>query len=157
MGCYLFGEYTGCIPYADDIVCVKQLQVMLSICSQYALDNKLTFNNAELQSMGLGKGVDLTNFPQLFVSGKPIECVQQFKYLGVKIQTGDVFKTDLKDKKRAFIASLNTVITNDSFLSEECIMEIIVKQCLPILIYGCFFVFNAKYTRRINVCLNRAI
>ena len=72
----------------------------------------------------------------MFVSGKPIEWVRQCKHLDVKIQAGDVFKIDVEDRKRAFIASINNVITNGSFLS-ECIMEMIVKQCLPILTRGC--------------------
>ena len=80
LGYYVFGEYTGCILYGDDIVLlsafVRQLQVMLSICSQYALDNELIFNNNKLYNMGFGKGIDLTNLPQLFVSRKPIEWVQ---------------------------------------------------------------------------------
>ena len=142
LGCDVFGEYTGCIVYADDnallSASVRQLQVMLLICSHYALDNELIFNNTKSYSMGFGKGVDLTNLPQLFVSGKPIGWVQQCKYLGVKIQASDVFKTDVEGKKRVFIiiASVNNVITNGSFLSEECIKEIIVKQCLPILTYA---------------------
>ena len=105
---------------------------MLLIYSQYALDNELIFYNTKSYSVGFRKGIDLTNLPQLFVSGKPNKWVQQCKYLGVKIQAGDVFKTDDEDSKRAFIASVNNVITNGSFLSEECIMEIRVKQCLPI-------------------------
>ena len=137
LGCYVFGEYTGCILYADDVVLlsasVRQLQVMPLICSQYALDNDLIFNNTKSYRVGFGKGVDLTNLPQLFVSWKPIEWVQQCEYFGVKIQAGDVFKTTVEDRKRVFIASVNNVITNCSFLSGECIMEIIVKQCLPIL------------------------
>ena len=86
----------------------------------------------------------------MFVAGKPIEWVQQCKYLGVEIQAGDVFKTDVKDKKRAFIASVNNVITNGFFISAECIMEIKAKQCLPILTYGCAnWSFNDEYKRQI--------
>ena len=45
---------------------VRQLQVMLLICSQYALNNELIFNSTKSCSMGFGKVVDFTNLPHLF-------------------------------------------------------------------------------------------
>ena len=54
---------------------------MLLMRSQYALDNELIFNNTKSYRISFGKGVDLPNLPQLFVSGKPIGWVQQCKYL----------------------------------------------------------------------------
>ena len=67
LGCYTCGEYTRCILYAEGIVLlsasVRQLQDMLLICSQYALDNELIINNTKSYSVGFRKGVDITNVP----------------------------------------------------------------------------------------------
>ena len=47
--CYLFGEFAGCIIYADDFIrlsgSVRQSQLMLHKCTNYAECNELSFNN----------------------------------------------------------------------------------------------------------------
>ena len=49
MECVLFDKYTGYVFYANDTILLSallnQLQMMLNICTSYAVDNDLLFNN----------------------------------------------------------------------------------------------------------------
>ena len=53
---------------------------------------------------------------------------------------------------------VNDVIGNSDFLSEECVLEIIQKQCLPILMFGAgAWKLRVEDKRRLGVTFNRAI
>ena len=161
MGCHMLHEFMGCVLYADDIILlsgsVRQLQLMLNLCNIYAIDCCLTFNNAKSYCLAFGKNVNITLLPELFISDKPIKWVQQCTYLGVDLVSGKCFTTDVETRKRKFIACVNSVICRGKFLSEECLVEIICKQCLPILTYGCVnWYLNSHDKQQIKVCFNRA-
>ena len=74
MGCFLFGAYAGCVYYVDDIILLsaslKQLQI---ICTSYADDNDLLFNNLKLYCMLYGQHANLNSLVCLYICLKPIK------------------------------------------------------------------------------------
>ena len=65
-----------------------------------------------------------------------ISWVKEFMYLGVKLVAARGFVTDIENCWRKFCSALNDVLLNGGYMSEECPMEILVKQCMPVLTYG---------------------
>jgi len=162
LGCYFFGEFAGCLMYADDVILlsgsVRQLQLMLDICTNYAESNELSFNNLKSYAMVFGKQCNLEQLFCLNVANKSIKWVQSCLYLGVKLVSHKHFLTDVEERKRKFFAAVNNVLTNAYYLSEECLVELIQKQCFPILTYGCGnWCMSFESKRRVSVCYNRAI
>ena len=82
------------------------------------------------------------------------ECI----YLGVRILSGKQFCNNVEECRRKFCGSVNAVIQYKNQLSEECIMNIIEKQCVPVLLYGCAtWCISKEMIRQINVTFNNAI
>ena len=158
----MFSEFIGCIFYADDIILlsasVRQLQMMLDICTQFANENCLTFNTQKSYCMIFGNAVDLNKLLSVSIASKAIAWVDSCCYLGNKLISGKRFLIDVHDRKRKFFGAVNNVLSNGRGLSEECLIELIHKQCLPILTYGCCnWNLNSEGKRQISVCFNRAI
>ena len=61
-------------------------------------------------------------------------------------------------QRAKFLSAVNNFVSNGRGLSEECLIELIYKQCLPVLTYGCCnWNLNNEGERQISVCFNRAI
>jgi hypothetical protein len=139
MGCYLFAEFAGCVLYADDIILlsafVRQLQVILDICSQYANDICLTFNSTKSYCKFFGKFVDINDLFSLSICLKPIKWVHRCMYLGVTLMSDKCFANNVDDRKIKFFGAVNCVLSNGCGLSEECLIELILRQRFPVLIW----------------------
>ena len=131
---------------------------MLDICTQFANENCLTFNNQKSYCMVFGNTVDLNKLLCVSIASKAIVWVDSYSYLGIKLISGKSFSNDVQDRKRKFFGAVNNILSNGRGLSEECLIELIHKQCLPILTYGCFnWKLNNEGKRQISVCFNRAM
>ena len=95
---------------------------------------------------------------RMLIGNEHVEWVNECTYLGVKLMSGKIFTTVVDNNKRKFYVAFNDLVCNGWFLSEEILMEIFVKQCVPILMYGaCNWRMNAEEYRKVCVCFNRAI
>ena len=56
--------------------------------------------------------------------------------------SGKHLVTDFEDRKKKFVTAANNVLAKSIGYSEERIVEILVKQCLPIFKYSCGFVIT---------------
>lgn len=74
--------------YADDIFLVaetvEELQEMLNVCDEWALESGLQFNVPKSKVMVL-TGDTLSELPELILSNQVLEWTQEFKYLGFPI------------------------------------------------------------------------
>ena len=83
--------------------------------------------------------------------------VDEGVYLGIQLIARKHFKTDWRKGKKIVVA-VNNVMYIGYYMSEECIMEILCKQCMPVLMYASgVSSYSAKDTRRVGVSLNRSI
>ena len=55
--------------------------------------------------------------------------------VGNNLVSGKHLVTGLEDRTRKFYIAVNNVLINDIGLSEECLVETLVKQCTPIFMY----------------------
>ena len=161
LGCYFKGVFAGCLCYADDVILlsgsVVKLQLMINICYSYAVEWKFTFNGKKSCRMVFGRDF-YDKLPQMVTGREDIKWADSCVYLGVELKAGRTFTTLAKRNRRKFCASVNDVISNSDFLSEECVLEIIQKQCLPILMFSAeAWKLRVEDKRRLGVTFNRAI
>ena len=50
---------------------------------------------------------------------------------------GKCFQTNVQQRKWIFVAAVNNFLANGADLSEQCLLELNTKHCVPILTYGC--------------------
>ena len=106
--------------------------------------------------MVFGNTVDLNKLLCVGITSKAIVWVDSCSYLGIKLISEKSFSNDVQNRK--FFGAVNNILSNGRILSEECLIELIHKQCLPILTYGCCnWNLNNEGKRQISVCFNRAI
>ena len=65
--------------------------------------------------------------PQMVIGREDIKWADSCVYLSVELKAGRTFITLAERNRRKFCASVNDVIGNSDFLSEECVLEIIQK------------------------------
>jgi hypothetical protein len=112
------------------------------------------FNGKKSCCLAIGKGFEDV-IGDIMIGNDGISWVSECVYLGVKLR---VFTTMVDNNKRKFFAAFNDIVFNGRFLSEECLMELFVKQCVPILMYGaCNWRMNVEEERKICVCFNRGV
>ena len=161
LGCYFKGVFAGCLCYADDVILlsgsVVKLQLMLNKCYSYAVEWKFTFNGKKSCFMVFDQDF-YDKLLQMVIVREDIKWVDSCVYLGVELKAGKTFTTLAESNRRKFCASVNDIIGNSDFLSEECVLEIIQKQCLPILMFGAgAWKLRVENKRRLVVTFNRAI
>ena len=87
-----------------------------------------------------------------------IKLVDICIYLVVELKAGKTFAIRAESNRRKFYGAVNNVITDENFLSAKCLMEIIQKQCIPILMYSAgVWKLNVESIRRLGVNLKRAV
>ena len=161
-GCIMRGPYVGCVLYADDIMLLSgsliKLQKMLDICKQFAEDHDFIFNSKKSCCFAFGGGYVVEGISQMMMGTEFIDWVMECNYLGVRLVAGKTFTTSAENCRRKFCAAFNDVVINGGFLSEECLMEVFTKQCIPILMYGAaVWSMSVEAKRKLGVCFNRAI
>jgi hypothetical protein len=141
LGCTIGGISYGAIFYADDIVLmgssVKKVQKMLDICCKYGNECGITFNPKKSKWYCTNHYSDCC-FVTFMLNNDIIthdrECIY---YLGVKLlMKRGVLVVDVGDRIKKFNSCAYDVLLNSNDLSEIVRCEIIVKKCLPVLLYG---------------------
>ena len=94
----------GCIMYADDLILlygsVRQLQLMLDICTNYAECNELSFNNLKSYAIEFGNQCNLEQLFCLSAANKPVEWVHSCSYFGMKLVSQKHLLTDVERRKK---------------------------------------------------------
>jgi hypothetical protein len=144
LGCTI-GEFTySAIFYADDIVLVsgsrRKMQRMIDICNEYGIQYGICFNATKSKWFFAGKHNDCNDCTGVsFKLGDHTIDHEwhSLSYLGVKfVMKRHVFVIDVEDRVRKFNCSAYSVLLNSNDLSDPVRCEIVVKKCLPVLMYG---------------------
>jgi len=162
LGCSIYKMYVGCLVYADDIVLLStsvcDLQSMLKICDQYASDYDLNFNATKSVAMRIGPRYRI-NCPTLMLTGKPLQSVNEFKYLGVNIKSGKKFDVNFDILKSKFYRTFNAIYSKSKASNSELIsLQLLQSYCMPIILYSveALHISNATMKSMDNV-VNNAI
>ena len=113
---------------------VRKMQKMIDICYKYGNKYGITFNLAKTNWIY----TNTCNSVSFDVNGVAIQNVGlSIKYLGVNlIVCNNVLTIYVEDKIRKFDMAAYDVLLNTSDLNEVIRCELIVKKCVPVLLYG---------------------
>jgi hypothetical protein len=140
-GRFTIGQGYLIVLYADDIVIlapsVSKLQELFNECETYLLALDMTINVKKSCCLRIGPQCESACANICTRFGLILPWVNEIRYLGVFIIKSRVFKCSLDSAKRAFYRSLNAVFGKvGRIASEEVVLELVCKKCLPILLYG---------------------
>ena len=108
--------------------------------------------------MYFGKSYASFSGCNLFLNGKELEFVGEWKYLGITITTGSSFSCSSQKCLNTFYRSANSILNVMRRPRESIQMKILYAISVPHLSYGCDVIeFSAKEMNRLHVALNDAI
>ena len=138
VGCYFRHIFAAAIFYADDIAVLaptlKGLQQILDLCHTYCVKWDILLNASKTKNMMFGKGATPSFTVQ--IDGAAIPWVNQWKYLGVTLQSGKKFGCNVKDKLSSFYRALNSILRIEGRSDELVKLRLLEAHCLPILTFG---------------------
>ena len=128
--------------YADDMVLAStsktSLQITLDSLTEWAQTNDLTINGTKIVTMNFKRGGKQAAADTLYLEGRPLNSVKDFKYLGITLQPqGKTYTVHIKDKVAAAAAIIAmTDIKHLSKISLQTAMKIFKVKILPVITYG---------------------
>ncbi len=157
-GCYVGQVYCGSFGYADDVVLlaptVFSLNIMLSICSEYAAEYDVLFN-ADKTKLILCNGIDNTAIPDIQFMGKSIAAVSWDKHLGFPI--GKISNEQIMtDAVNDFMSRVNMVKSHFKQLPTNIMYHMFKTYCMPL--YGCpLWDYSNRHIAKFYVAWRKAI
>jgi len=138
-GCKLHNFYLGCIMYADDLILISasilDLQSMLDICTNVGLSLGLKFNSKKSHCISIGPS-PIIALPSMIIASQSMNWSEQIKYLGVWINAHKNFNVDLKESRRKFFMTLNSLLSKTKFACDLVKLKLLESYCLTFLTYG---------------------
>ena len=144
VGIAISNEIIAHILWGDDLILFsdtptglqKQLNGLLKFCS----NNKIIVNELKTKSMGFGTAENLN----MSFNGKPIEQVNQYKYLGVIVRSinkvgQDMYSNNyrfISDKSRRAVFSMKRKLKFIQSLPPSILFDMFDTMIRPILTYG---------------------
>ena len=84
VGCIINGVFINHLMYADDLVLIQAMQILLNYCDSFARDHDVIYSTRKTVCMFLRPKCFKSSFaPCLRLSGFVLKCVSSPKYLGV--------------------------------------------------------------------------
>ena len=159
IGCYFRQIFAAAIFYADDMAVlapsIRGLQKLLDLCHSYCVEWDILLNASKSKTMMFGKG----SKPSFMVKidGIDIPWVDQWKYLGMTLQSGKKFGCSAKEKLASFYRALNSIIRIEGSSDELVKLRLLEAHCLPILTYGIeiLHISDPNDRRQLRVAYNR--
>ena len=150
--------FVATLFYADDMAVlapsVKGLEKMLVMCSEYCAQWDILLNAKKSKNMCFGRG--MTPSYKIKLNETEIPWEQQWKYLGVTLQSGNTFQCCAKETLAKFYRSLNSILRIDGRSDDMVMLRLLEAHCLPILAYGIevINVSNRDDKRQLRVAYN---
>ena len=132
--------------YADDMVLAStsktSLQIALDSLTEWAQTNDLTINGTKTVAMTFRRGGKQAAADTLYLEGRPLNSVKDFKYLGITLQPqGKTYTVHIKDKVAAAIIAM-TDIKHLQKISLQTAMKIFKAKILPVISYGLHIIWQ---------------
>ena len=141
VGHFFPGRGVRIILYADDILLIAPsvtgLQRLLDQCETELNRIDMNINTKKSCCMRIGPRFDANCAPIVTSNGGILPWVSEIRYLGIYIVKSRKFKCSLDYAKRAYYRSMNAIFGKiGRVASEEVVLELIAKKCIPVLLYG---------------------
>jgi len=132
---------TTVVLYADDILLiapsVSVLQKLLLACEEELDAIDMVINAKKSSCVRVGPRHNVTCAEITTSDGNNLLWVNEMRYLGIFIVCHVSFRCSTDHAKRSFYRAANAIFAKvGRFASEEVILELIIKKCVPILTYG---------------------
>ena len=131
----------------------------IGLCCNYAETYNFIFNSIKSCSITFGKDCNNINVTMMNLGTELISWTKECMHLGVKLVAGRSRVTGFENRRRKFCSVFNDVLLNGAYnYVGECLKEILVKQCMPVLTYGVrIWSVRTEVERKLEVCFNRAV
>ena len=81
-------------------------------------------------------GKPICKLAQMILDNKILKRSDNFIYLGIDIVLGSSLNVCCKNRIKKFMASVSSMLHFKSVGCENVFTEILIRQCLPVLMYG---------------------
>jgi len=140
-GCYLADIFLASVLYADDVCLLaptrRAMQELLDICSDYASSWCIKYNEKKTKVMYFGKKFGTFSCIPIYLNGKTLDFVSEWKYLGVVLVTENGFYCSAKQRRSSFYRSSNSILNVLKKPSEQVLLKLLYSVCVPNLTYAC--------------------
>ena len=108
--------------------------------------------------MYFGKGFENFSCAPIVLNAVPLEFVNEWKYLGVTLVSGNSFTCSSKKARCSFYRSSNSVLNVLRGPSEVVQMKLLYSVCVPIVTYASDVIaFPCKEMQSLHVAVNDAV
>ncbi len=161
-GCYIAKLFLACVLYADDVCLMaptrKAMQILLDTCSGYANYWCIKYNENKTKMMYFGKDFNSFSCAPLTLNSRPLDFVQEMKYLGVIVTTERSFSCSANKARCAFYRSSNAILNVIRCPRTEVQMKLLYSICIPNITYACEVVsYKDKEMSSLHIAANDAI
>lgn len=131
------------LMYADDICIVNdtvgRLQKQLNVLSQFCAENGLKVNLSKSNVVVFRNGGHLRNNERFYFNEQQIECINQYKYLGIIFSSRLTWSLALKNlasQAEKAVFQLKRFLNTCGGLPIKLSLDLFDKLVVPILLYG---------------------
>jgi len=139
IGCRLSNMIINHLLFADDAVVfapsVKGLQLLLDICSKFAVFHQVVFNVVKSQCLIVKSKNVVLNCPSFQLCGTTLPYTDSYKYLGHIVNSSLSDDADIIKQTRSLYARANMIIRKFSSASLNTKLMLFRAYCT--LMYGC--------------------
>ncbi|XP_065645642.1 uncharacterized protein LOC136076104 [Hydra vulgaris] len=159
--CCLGPSLVNHLLYADDIVLcapsAKGLQILLDLCSSYAVKHGIVYNNIKSQIMFFEIYKPLINSAHFTLSGMVLTYTSQYKYLGHLISNDMQDDKDILKHVRSMYARANLICRKFSSAQIQTKIMLFNAFCSPIYGYQLWYLWRKDSFLCLCVAYNNAL
>jgi len=141
LGCYIKHVCFSVLLYADDIILVapsvSALETLLSVCETELRWMDMVINTKKSSCLRVGPRHKINCNNITNINKVKLEWCNEIRYLGVYITSSSVYSCSFRHSKQAVYRSFNAIFGKvGRIASDEVVLELFKKKCLPVLLYG---------------------
>jgi hypothetical protein len=161
-GCYLYGLFTSCLFYADDILLISHscsvMQDMLNLCHLFSVEFDLQFNTKKCSFMRIGSRYNKP-IKDFILGSDVIKRADCITYLGICFSEGKSLKFSYATAKANFYRAFNSLYQKCATANNEVFLMYLLKTiCMPILLYAAEATSDAcDMLRQLDRCVYLAV
>ena len=138
IGCHIKRVFMAALLYADDMALLapslKGLQQLLNACSEFCNDWDICLNAKKSKLLYFGKSCNNLYQPKL--NNSPLDWVDTWNYLGLKLVSGKKFGSTAADRIKKYYKCANAIFRIEGRSDDLTMLRLIEAHCVPILTYA---------------------
>ena len=138
IGCHIKKVFMAALLYADDMALLapslKGLQRLLNACSDFCKEWDVCLNAKKSKLLYFEKSFNELARPKL--NNLPLEWVETWMYLGVKLVSGKRFGCTVVDRIKKYYKCANAIFRIEGRSDDLIMLKLIEAHCVPILTYA---------------------